>query len=172
MGIGETLRRHPGAFKAAASLLILICAGVIYVEYKSQNPSVSSSAGKVFYSDDDGKTWFSDDPLKGSPYDHNGKQAHRALVYRCSSGQPFVAFLAKYSDAQIAQSQAELAHAPPGTPSRLFGSPPQDLRKPGQSAWVTNKTPSMGGHPEVACPDGHGTAEFLSPMDADSGTAN
>jgi hypothetical protein len=171
MAIREKLQKHPAAAMSAAVLLILMCALVVFSEVKGPRSRDLSAAGKVFYSDDDGKTWFLDDPSKGSPFDHQGTQAYRAIVYRCSGGQPFVAFLAKYSDQQMAQMEVDVAHAPPGTPSRMLGMPLQDLKKPGESKWVTNSGASMTGYPPIACPDGKGSASFVSPMDADNGAS-
>jgi len=141
---------------AMATLFVVICAVIIFSELKGR--SDLSYAGKVFYSDDDGKTWFLDDLTKGSPFDHGGKQAYRALVYRCPGGESFVASLAKYSDHQKAQM---------GTDGRLIGMAMEDMKKPGESKWVTNSTPAE--RPKVACPGGGGDAVMVLPSDPDSG---
>ena len=35
-----------------------------------------------YFSDDDGKTYFQDDASKIAPFDHNGKQAVSAYLFR------------------------------------------------------------------------------------------
>jgi len=171
MGVRETLEKHPVAVKAVIVLLILICGCVIYWELQEPHQRDPSLAGKVFYSDDDGKTWFLDDLSKGSPFDHQGKQAYRALVFRCAMSGPFVAFLAKFSDQQNAQAQADLSHAPPGTASRLLGTAMQDLKKPGESKWGSNTRRSQTGYPEVKCPDGQ-VAILVQPTDPVTGATH
>jgi hypothetical protein len=168
MGIRETLEKNRTAVIVLVALLIVICLGVIYWEAQGPRQAVVLLAGKVFYSDDDGQSWFFDDSSKGSPFDHHGKQAYRALVFRCPGGGPFVAFLAKYSDQQKAQDAADLTHAPPGTPSRLLGMVPQDLKKPGDSKWETVARPSETGYPQVKCPDGQ-VATLVQPTDPVTG---
>ena len=141
-------------------LLVVICATVILFELKG--PADLSRAGKVFYSDDDGKTWFLDDLTKGSPFDHDGKQAYRALVYRCPGGQPFVAFLARFSDSQKAQMQSD---------SRVIGNAMQEMKKPGESNWVKNSSATESGYPQPDCPDGGHNAVMVLPTDPDSGAS-
>jgi hypothetical protein len=159
MAIRETLQKNPVAATVAAALLIVIFVFVIRFELKGQ--SDFSNADKLFYSDDDGKTWFLDDPAKGSPIDYDGKKAYRALVYRCPGGQPFVAYLAKFSDHQIAQMASD---------DRVLGLPMHDLKKPGESKWVKNSaSASEGAYPPVSCPGGGGSATMVSPLDPDSG---
>jgi hypothetical protein len=115
MGLREKLQKKP--YLIFLGIFILICVVVILIELSGRRPSTAAFLGKGFYSDDDGATWFMDDVSKGSPFDHNGKQAYRAMVYRCAGGKPFVAYLGKYSDKQKAQMDAETAQLPPGTPS-------------------------------------------------------
>jgi hypothetical protein len=167
MPIRETFQKHSGAVAVGGVLLTIACLAVIRSEVKE--PRDFSGVGKTFYSDDDGKTWFLDDPAKGSPFDHNGNQAYRAIVFRCPGGTPFVAFLAKFSDQEIAQDAAAMAHAPPGTPSRLSGMPLENIKKPGESKWTMNSNPSMNGFPLVNCPGGGGPASLVLPADPDSG---
>lgn len=110
---------------------------------------------------------------KPSPFDHNGKPAYRALVFRCRTGGPFVGFLAKYSDQSKAQAEAAAATALAGTPSHLVGNPPMDrLKQPSESTWRTNSNPSQSGLPEVRCPDGKGIAVPVRPSDLEAGAMN
>ena len=168
MGFREVLEKKPFATKMVAILFISLCAVIIWRELRSQGvpASVLKTQGKEFYSDDDGKTWFLDDQLKGSPIDHNGKPAYRALVYRCPDGKPFVAYLAKYSDEQQAQIARDAAKHP--GPSQAQLGPLRSIRKPGETKWAANSSPSITGYPSVPCPDGAGTASPVSPADPDS----
>jgi hypothetical protein len=157
MAVRETLQKFPAAAITVAALLVVICGVVIRFEAKGPD---FSKAGKGFYSDDDGKTWFLDDVTKGSPIDHNGKQAYCAMVYRCPGGRPFVAYLAKFSDRQLAQA---------ATDGRTIAAPMQDMKKPGDSTWVKPPNIPEGGYPPVPCPAGGGNAAVVLPTDPDSG---
>ena len=168
MNVREHLANNSGAAKAGLTLVVLVFAGVIYLEFKGQRQPVPAAAGKVFCSDDDGRSWFLDDPSLDCPFDHHGKPAYRALVFRCQGRAPFVAYLAKYSDQQKAQIRADAAHGPEMA-LRWQSRPMQDLKKPGASKWITNRTPSMTGYPDVRCPDGSGNAVPVLPTDPDSG---
>ena len=49
---------------------------------------------------------------------------------------------------------------------------PQDLKKPGETKWITFTTPTTNGYPIVNCPDGSGPAVLVFPTDPDSGATN
>jgi hypothetical protein len=170
MGLREKLRKNP--YPILIGLFILVCVVVILTEFTGQHRPTAAFLGKGFYSDDDGATWFIDDVSKGSPFDHNGKPAYRALVYRCGGGKPFVAFLAKYSDRQKAQMDAEAAQAPAGTPSRVIGEAMKDLKTPGVPKWWTNTTATLTGYPRVVCPDASASPQAVVPSDPGSGATN
>ena len=120
MAVREILQRHRIAVAVAFILMIGICVAVIA---SSEGDWNLSAVGKTFYSDDDGEELVSRRHLKGSPFDHNGKQAYRAIVFRCPNGPPFVAFLAKYSDHQISQDAADRRMHRRGRPRVCSGCP-------------------------------------------------
>jgi hypothetical protein len=167
MSIREILQKYATFVKVTAALTIVILIVVILTELKGPRRFDFSNTGKEFYSDDDGKTWFLEDPLKGSPLDHGGKQAYRAMVYRCSGGRPFVAYLAEYSDEQQRRWKADAAKDPGGH-TTVVGELPREIRKPGESDWKT--IAPGGGYPDVKCPsDERETAVLVSPLSTDSG---
>jgi len=170
MSIREILQKYATFVKVTAVLTIVIVIVLILTELKGSRGFVFSNAGKEFYSADDGKTWFLEDPLKGSPFDHGGKQAYRAMVYRCSGGRPFVAYLAEYSDEQQRRWQADAAKDPAGH-TTVVGELPREIKKPGESAWTTIAPGS--GYPDVKCPnDDRETAVPASPLTVDSGATD
>jgi hypothetical protein len=66
----------------------------------------STPRGKVYFTDDDGKTFFADDPWNIPPFKHNGKEAVRAHVYRCGpNGKLFVGWMEKYTEESRARLQ-------------------------------------------------------------------
>jgi len=60
--------------------------------------STTSPSGKLFFTHDDGKTWFAAPADARVPFTHEGKLAYRAHVFSVDGGKtPFVAYLSKYS---------------------------------------------------------------------------
>ena len=114
------------------------------------------------------------------PFTHNGKQAYLAAVFRCGNGKPFVAYLEKYSAAQLAQladlqkTAAERApNRPP--PKWLPNTVPLDVKKPGDAEWIAASsagTTSMPRHIRrrraLVCPDGSANAIQVQPYDSDA----
>src|SRR5438874_1930788 len=99
MSIRETMNRNP---KATAVIAIAGAALALYLVIWLQNflgpPSIAVT--KVFYTTDDGKTWFADDADKIYPFDHDGKQAFRAYVFKCNhDAPPFVVALGRINEA-------------------------------------------------------------------------
>jgi hypothetical protein len=95
-GLRKTINERPGASAAAgAVLIVLACLFIIYELRPAARPS--PFAGKAFFSDDDGLTFFVDKATLIPPFDHNGKPAYRCRVYQCEGGQPFVNHLERYT---------------------------------------------------------------------------
>jgi hypothetical protein len=66
----------------------------------------------MFFSDDDGQTWFKDSFYQVPPFDHNGKTAVIAEVYSYDNGsKEFCAYLAKYTPEAKKKLEAALADA-------------------------------------------------------------
>ena len=90
----------------------------------------ASTSTKAFFSNDDGKTWFTDLATKLPPFDHSGSQAYRVEVFRCGpSGKPFVVCLESYSSDDKARIVEETL-APGAVVSdvaRRHGLSPQQL---------------------------------------------
>jgi len=167
MGIRETFNRHEkvvitfGAGVIATALLLIVG------QLLRDRPHVVPSTVQLFYSDDDGRTWFVDDASKAPPFDHNGNQAVRAEVFRCRDGVPFVGCLLRYSDAAKAMI-ARTAAADPnsGTVQRYDGL--MESKKPGETTWA-----ATGSLSTAPCPDGSTDVPIaVSPSDSNNGAVN
>jgi hypothetical protein len=91
MGIREKINAKKSAGYGLAALFLLAAGGVLAY---TQWPQHRFAGKTAFYSDDDGQTWFIDTVYKSTPFDHNGKQAVRAVVYSCENGKTkFCAYL-------------------------------------------------------------------------------
>jgi hypothetical protein len=162
MGVREALNKRPGV--AAAVGGVLIVGAVAYL--LMSNSGTPSRASSAYYSDDDGKSFFADDIDKVAPFDRNGKQAHRAFVYRCGGDKPFVAYLGRHTEGarnKISQLRAKSDDAEAAGQITQLLSSGLEVRKPGQSKWVpllSAEGEAIAAHPK--CPDGT-TASGMSP---------
>src|SRR5579862_2306749 len=88
MGVREKINEKP-AYAVATAIVALIVLGLfMYLHLRDDTTGIVS---RMYYSDDDGKTYFADSTSRIFPFDHNGKPAYRAYVFQ-GSGQPFVAY--------------------------------------------------------------------------------
>ncbi len=179
MDIRKTLNEKPALRLAVAGAVCAVALALLAWQFSGGRSPDAGYAGKTFFSDDDGKSWFIDDESKLPPFDHNGKQACRAAVYRCGSGKPFVALLEKYSDKQLAdfeqQKKAAAERDPKAPPPKGMSlQTPMEVKRPGDSGW----TPCPGepkfdnaAYQKVVnpvCPDGSGTMTIVHPSDPDA----
>jgi hypothetical protein len=79
---------------------IVIAVSVVALSLRS-GPGIRSTeplGNLEFYSDDDGASFFVDDVKELTPFEHEGKSAVRAYVYRCAGEAPFVGYLQRQTD--------------------------------------------------------------------------
>ena len=154
MGIRETLNKKPAFAAGAASLLVIAAVAVLLWA----NRGVPDRLTEVYYSDDEGKTWFADSVDRVYPFDRNGKQAHRAYVYQCGDNPPFVSYLARLTDS--ARAKITELQAKPNDPeaagqiAKLRGTS-IEVKRPADAKWVPLFSPAgeaIARHP--TCPDG------------------
>jgi hypothetical protein len=154
MGIRETLNKKPGVAIAVASALVVVAVAVMIWA----NRGVPHRVSTVYYTDDNGKSWFADDVDKLYPFDRSGKQAYRAYVYQCGSEPPFVHYMAKLTDAgrtKISELQGK-----PNDPEAKgliakLRSTAIEVKRPADEKWVplfSAAGDQIARHP--TCPDG------------------
>lgn len=85
MGFRETLNKNPQAVTAATIGITVVA--LLLVVWQLW-PSSSGGLTKAYFTVDDGKTYFADDIYKIPPFQHNGKEAVRAHVYRFEESGP------------------------------------------------------------------------------------
>ena len=150
MDIRKTLREKP-AIGFVVVVVIFTLAGLILWESFF---STSTVRLKVFFSDDDGQTGFADGFAKFSPFDHGGKQAYRAHVFRCGDGPPFLGYLEAYPEA--VRPVLESAHADPNLIFMAMQANSDKLlvKKPGETKWVSPRARAYERITTPRCPDG------------------
>lgn len=151
MGLREKL--NESAAPTRVGLVIIVIAIFAFVLWQLHGTRAGNYIHKPgYFSDDDGKTYFVDDGTLDVPFDHNGKQAVRALVFKCGNGQPFVGALEKYSDALLAQMH-------PLSPSQMGSGRPDWangvlVKKPGDAKWVPAHSSEGMDIQQPRCPNG------------------
>ncbi|MGN6726476.1 MAG: hypothetical protein ACTHLZ_11195 [Tepidisphaeraceae bacterium] len=168
MGIREKMSsdtRNVTLGVAAIALLAVVAAAY---QIWPARPTVGTA--QSFYSDDDGKTYFSDSIFKFPPFDHNGKTAYRALVFKTDGGEPFVGVLQRYQPKaqkllSDAFNQMQAGKKTAGEVEGLIASEPirggteSKLVGPNQK-WRANWMPSPQ---QIKTPDGKAGATFVTP---------
>ena len=129
---------------------------------------------QAFYSDDDGQTFFEDSLYKFAPFDHNGKTAVLAVVYKDAHNTKFVAYLERYTPAALKQLQKTYADSSRTETAKqvqeavidLIQSPQiaiggTEIKLPGPSSQWTPHGQMMA--PAIKMPDGGDAATMVFP---------
>lgn len=151
MSIREKIEQYRNAAAAIASALVIVGILIIWRQFSAGHRDVAATAAREFYSDDDGKTWFVDSAFKVPPFDHNGKQACRAHVYRCADGKEFVGYLSAFD----AEDKSKIEAAPASRERYVMADLHETVRRPGSSAWIRESASrEYQKTVDPACPDG------------------
>jgi hypothetical protein len=140
VGLREKMNDNPQITTGVTAAIILLVVG--YIIYASMGGSagvrVPAGSVKVFFTDDDGATWFPDDSKKVPPFDHNGKQAYGAVVYKCA-GKTFVNHMFRYTpEAKKKVEEIYAKNLPQDDPTVMetIDGAGKELKSPGQKDWV------------------------------------
>lgn len=156
MGIRQSLNEN-SRVTLAVTILVFVSAGVFYFWYSQlSQPKIFSA--RAFFSDDDGTTWFVDEDTKIAPFDHNGKAAVLARVFKCNSnGKLFIGYLEKFTDERrktIGEARTQ-GHVQSG-PKRMDATASSGImvKKPHGGTWVADNSPEAKEVKNFTCPDG------------------
>jgi hypothetical protein len=170
MGLRESMNNHKGATAGAITVLVLIVAAVAAWQLTGSSSSgASGTAGKLYFTTDDGATTFTAPANRLPPFDHNGKPAVRAVMYSSDGGKTkFIGYLERYSEAALQQIEAAKQAAKPG--GKMVMSAPRmnaaviEVKKPGDKDWVDKSSAAGVAVMKVAAPGGGtGTPEIVTP---------
>ena len=143
MGIRQKLNDNP-ALTVGVAAIVIAAAGLVAYRTSCSDDGERADTGrppKQFFTTDEGPnpSLFVDDATKVPPFDHDGKPAYRARVYRCAHGKQFVLNLERFNDADrkrlqdaIDRSTSARGHAP--SPDSFFNA--MEVKKPGDKEWV------------------------------------
>jgi len=125
MGLRESLSSHKGLAAGAVGVVAVMVALMAW-QVGGTSSGASGSAGELYYTDDDGSTTFTAAANLLPPFDHNGKQAVRAVMYSCDGGKSkFVAYLERYTVPAKQQIEAarQAAKTGSGGGKMVMGAP-------------------------------------------------
>jgi hypothetical protein len=139
MGIRETLNRHPRIAFGIMAAVALAAAGYAYLgtQETAYNPEP-----QMFYSNDDGKTWFRDNAFLPVPTERDGKQVVRARVATDGSTERVCyleRFNAKAHDRlarEVTKAQQEGRPASAAFGSSGLGLTSIEVKAPGGDRWI------------------------------------
>jgi hypothetical protein len=128
MAIREAMNRRPVVSGVITGIVIV--GAVAFILLWNRADSVYRPA-RMYFTVDDGKTYFADGATKLAPFDRDGKEAVQCYVFR-AQGQSFVGYLLKYPP-EVRQEIVAYQSAGREYP----GVPPAALvKKPGDKNWV------------------------------------
>lgn len=150
MSLRQTLNQNPAIIVVAVIIVIGVAA---WFTYRNVAPA-PQAGGNIYFTDDDGKTFFNGSKGDFSPMQHDGKTAYRAYVFKCADGQKFVGYMERTPEDIIALIQKAKASPDSITNQEkgrlMMAGQMKQMKKPGQEKWV----PMPANGVPVACPDG------------------
>jgi hypothetical protein len=142
MGLRETINEKPRVAVAVAGGLVFLGLVAAVLQLRGSAPPAGPEFTRAFFSVDDGKTWFEGDATKLAPFDHEGKPAVRAYVYRCG-GTEFVNHLERYKpDAKRTLEEAAKPDPTRTAPPNNMGAIQaahlggREVKRPGDAKWT------------------------------------
>ena len=139
MGLREKLNENPRITTGiTVAMIVIVLAWLLWPRGGGAAAGGGGGGGgQLFYTADDGKTWFPDDANKIPPFKKDGQDAFRAVVYKCG-GKTFVNHMERYSPE--GQKQLAAAQAKGGASSMASLAPiaetALEVKSPGDKEWV------------------------------------
>jgi hypothetical protein len=160
LSIRDVINRNPAV---TAGVLIAGIAAVIALTVWQMRSLTPSKPG-AYYTIDDGKNWFKDDPQRVTPFDYKGKPAVRAHVFRGADGKEFVGYLTRHTPQAaevIRRVQRRKSTDPPPTPADMgIAQGGREYKRPGDAEWVPlQKGAEVQKITAVTAPDGSPAVE-------------
>jgi hypothetical protein len=163
MGIREQLNENPRITTGiTAAIIVIVLAWLLWPRGAGApgGGGGTGGAGQLFYTTDDGKTWFPDDAQKIPPFKKDGQDAVRAVVYKCG-GKTFVNHMERYTpegQKQLAAAQAKSGSDAAAALMTPVAETAMEVKSPGDKEWVKINDPKA---PQVLKPKCSGDGSDL-----------
>jgi hypothetical protein len=149
------------------AILVIAMIAILIQVFSSSNPA--NAPGQVYFTADDGATFFADSAEKIPPYTQDEKTFYGARVFQCEDGTRFVGVMERYTPAAKTKLDAFFAAKVEerdfNIPSRYDNERYKEVKKPGtgDAGWVPAASPAGQRVLQVPCPDGKGEAIQVQP---------
>ena len=118
------------------------------------------SITRVYYTTDDGQSWFVDDAKRVPPFSKDGKEAVKACVFRTGLGRPpFVGFLVRYTPEGKKRLENALAEGIKLDPAELAEQ--REFKRVGVETWLKLSDDGAGWRKGIIGPDGKPAEEVF-----------
>jgi hypothetical protein len=173
MSLREKLRTNHRLGYGVAVAALMIGGTVLAHQWASQFGTRTLPEIRIFYTVDDGKTYFADSEGRLPPFDHANGVAVRAHVFSGTSG-PFVGYLERFSpEAQTiitrvsdAARTARPGDKPPPELAKVADAQRngRQVKRPKDSAWVPINSAAGNAITRVNIPGGTQPAKEIQPQ--------
>lgn len=164
MGIRETLNQNPAITTGVTIGIIVIALGAIIWQLVGGD-GMPDAITEMYYTVDDGATYFADDANKIAPFDKDGKEAVKCYVFTCDDKKTkFVAYLERLTPEAKKKMEAAIEAQKKADPNAANTIPMDtdiitmegtEVKKPGAgNKWVKRTTPEGEKITQPQCPDG------------------
>ena len=160
VGVREQLNERRALTGAVAGMVILGALAVALRTGCSGGAGGASGPSKHFFSVDDGQTWFADDASKIPPFEHEGKPAYRAKVFRCPDGTEFTSHLERFGETDKKRLEAlveRMSDGPALAMQQAAFTHLAEVKKPGDKEWIQWNPQNTEQYERILkpiCPDG------------------
>ncbi len=174
MGVREAVNSKSGLVGVVSGAAAVLAVFFVVYQVVSGGPTIAAP-DEGYFTVDDGVTTFTGPINKPVPFSHEGKDAVRAVMFRCDDGDPFLGYLSRYSQSALTAIKAGEAIGP------LSGPPTADqqrvlakasaarqtgleVKRPGDKNWVSAQSAEGDKIRDVKCPPGSkGRARAINP---------
>jgi hypothetical protein len=139
MSIREKLNRNPKLAGGLAAAAVVVVVGL--VGYQLLQFNAAPDEPMSFFSVDDGQTYFAAPISNIDPFEHKGKTAVRAIVYRIG-GEEKVGYLRRHTPEGKQLLEANAKARADGKPEKTgdlirVSQREIEVKKPGEANWVS-----------------------------------
>jgi hypothetical protein len=126
------------AVAAAAGLVLIVSLICVFTALHT-----SRATNVEYFTIDDGRTYFSLSGAHFAPFQYDGHEAVKAILFQGSDGKPFVGYLMKYTPgAQQAMASAAGQNASSTSPEpAAISENDQLVKRPGDKEWLPTGNP-------------------------------
>jgi hypothetical protein len=139
VGLREAIKSNQAIVVALALVMIVGSAVAIFFQARDDG---SADSGRVYFSNDDGKSFFDDKSTKLPGFLRDGKPAYRAHVFVCG-GKRVTGYLSRFTPEALKALEEANAYRGTGKPPpnvrqlATIGTTGTEVKRPGDAKWIS-----------------------------------